>query len=39
MVCSNCATRVENALNRNDGIYARVDLGNKKAVIHAKRGI
>ena len=36
MVCSNCATKVENALNRNDGLFARVDLGNKKAVIHAK---
>ena len=32
MVCSNCATRVENALNGNDGIYAKADLGNKKAV-------
>ena len=39
MVCSNCATRVENALNRNEGIYAKVDLGNKKAVIHAKRAL
>ena len=37
MVCGNCATRVENALNRNEGIYAKVDLENKKAVIHAKR--
>ena len=37
MVCGNCATRVENALNKNDGIYAKVDLGNKKAVIHAKQ--
>ena len=37
MVCSNCATRVENALNRNDGIYAKVDLGNKRAVVHSKR--
>ena len=36
MVCGNCATRVENALNRNEGIFARVDLGSKKAVIHAK---
>ncbi len=37
MVCSNCVTRVENALNRNEGIYAKVDLGNKKAVIHSKK--
>ena len=29
--------RVENALNRNEGIYAKVDLGNKKAVIHSKK--
>ncbi len=39
MVCSNCATKVENALNRNEGIYAKADLGNKKAVIHAKRAL
>ncbi len=39
MVCSNCATRVENAFNRNEGIYGKVDLGNKKAVIHAKRAL
>ncbi|WP_022769874.1 MULTISPECIES: heavy-metal-associated domain-containing protein [unclassified Butyrivibrio] len=39
MVCSNCATRVENALNGNEGIYAKADLGNKKAVIHAKRAL
>ena len=39
MVCSNCATRVENALNKNDGIYAKVDLEHKKAVIHAKQEI
>ena len=39
MVCSNCATRVENALNRNEDIYAKVDLGNKKAVVHAKRAL
>lgn len=37
MVCSNCATRVENALNKKEGIYAKVDLGNKKATIHSKR--
>lgn len=37
MVCGNCATRVENALNRNDGIYAKVDLGEKKATIHSKK--
>ncbi len=37
MVCSNCATRVENAFNRNEDIYAKVDLGNKKAVIHSKQ--
>ncbi|WP_034476061.1 heavy-metal-associated domain-containing protein [Butyrivibrio proteoclasticus] len=37
MVCSNCATRVENAFNKNDGIYAKVDLENKRAIVHAKR--
>ncbi len=39
MVCGNCATKVENALNRNESIYAKVDLGNKKAVIHAKKAL
>lgn len=39
MVCSNCATRVENAFNKNEGIYAVVDLENHKAVIHSKKAL
>ena len=29
MVCSNCLTRVENAFNRIDGIYAKGELSSK----------
>ncbi|MDO4332990.1 MAG: heavy metal-associated domain-containing protein [Eubacteriales bacterium] len=36
MVCGNCATRVENAFNRMDGVWARVDLGQKQATIRSK---
>ena len=31
MTCSNCSRRVENALNRLDGVWAKVDLGERKA--------
>lgn len=36
MVCANCATRVENALNAMDGVWAKVDLPKKQAVIRSK---
>lgn len=36
MVCGNCATRVENALNSMDGIWAKVDLSRKQATILSK---
>lgn len=36
MVCGNCATRVENALNRMDGVWAKVDLSRKNALIRSK---
>lgn len=36
MVCGNCATRVENALNRMEGVWAKVDLSQKQATILSK---
>ena len=36
MKCSNCAANVENALNGIDGVWARVDLGKKKALVLTK---
>lgn len=36
MTCANCVTHVQNALNSLDGVYSRVDLGKKKAVVHMK---
>lgn len=36
MVCGNCAARVENALNSMDGVWAKVDLSNKRALIRSK---
>ncbi len=39
MTCDNCAARVENALNREDGIWATVRIGTGKAVIRAKKPI
>lgn len=37
MVCGNCATRVENALNSMDGVWAKVDLSKKQAAILSKQ--
>lgn len=39
MVCGNCVRRVENALNSLDGIWARVDLGNKEAEVLSKEQV
>ena len=36
MVCGNCAKRVENALNTQNGVWATVDLGAKKATVRMK---
>ena len=36
MVCGNCVRRVENTLNSLDGIWAKVDLGNKEAEVLSK---
>lgn len=39
MRCSNCAATVENMLNEVDGVWARVDLGKKKADVLSKNEI
>ena len=36
MVCSNCARRVENAFQKNDGIMAHVNLSRKSSDILSK---
>lgn len=36
MTCDKCAAKVENALNAVDGIWAKVSIGSKKAVIRSK---
>ncbi len=39
MTCDNCAARVENALNRMEGIWAAVSIDSKKAKILSKHPI
>ena len=39
MTCKNCAARVENAFNSNDGFYARVSLSEKTADVHMKKQV
>lgn len=39
MTCDNCAARVENALNKLDGIWASVSINSKKAKILSKEPI
>ncbi len=36
MHCSNCARRVENALNKTEGRWATVDLANKEVSLYSK---
>lgn len=36
MTCQNCVTHVQNALNSLDGVYSRVNLGHRKAMVHMK---
>ena len=36
MHCSNCARRVENALNSKDGVWAKVNLEKKSVLVRAK---
>ena len=33
MTCGHCAVRVENALNELNGVWAKVDLGRKTALV------
>ena len=37
MTCGNCVRRVENALNRLDGVRARVEPGGRRAVVYTRR--
>ena len=37
MHCSNCARRVENAINKTEGRWASVDLANKEVKLLSKR--
>ena len=37
MVCANCANTVANALNALPGVWATVDLGEKKATVRMKK--
>ena len=36
MTCKNCSTRVENYLNKEDGIWAQVDLKKNTALVRMK---
>ena len=36
MHCSNCARRVENALNSKDGVWAKVNLEKKSVLVRSK---
>ena len=39
MHCSNCARRVENALNSKDGVWAKVNLEKKSVLVRSKTPI
>ena len=39
MTCENCARRVENALNAVPGVWAKVDIAEKRAVVLLKERI
>lgn len=39
MVCKNCAVRIENAFNRQDGLAASVDLKSACAIVRAEKPI
>jgi copper chaperone CopZ len=36
MMCSNCAAKVENAINKSGDVWANVDLGRKRAEVLSK---
>lgn len=37
MSCQNCVNRIQNAFNKQDGLYARVNRHRKEAVVYAKQ--
>lgn len=39
MVCGGCTTRVENALNTLEGVWAKADLSQRRAVVRMKREV
>ena len=39
MTCDNCAARVENALNQEDGVWASVRIDTGKALIRSKQPV
>lgn len=36
MTCGNCVAKVQNALNALDGVYAKVDLSQKRAMVRMR---
>lgn len=39
MHCSNCARRVENAFNSQDGLWALADIGEKTVTLRSKKAL
>ena len=39
MHCSNCARRIENALNSKEGVWAKVNLENKTVLVRSKNSL
>lgn len=39
MTCKNCITHVQNALNSLDGVFSKVELDKRRAVVHMKEDI
>ena len=39
MTCGNCVRRVENALNRLDGVWASVEMDRHMATVHMKESL
>ena len=39
MTCNHCKARVENTLNREDGVWAEVDLSQNLATVHMKNNL
>lgn len=39
MHCQNCAKRIENAFNTQDGFFAKVNLAKQRAIVRSKREV